>query len=107
MASNESVTYVQSGRSEHRTAVSLAGRLLTGESSIAERVSIENISVHGARVIARREWVPRAHVILAGLGTEFYADAEVVYCERVRDGVCALGLKFRGAIGAGLGHLLP
>lgn len=61
-------------------------------------MSIENISTHGARVIAHCERPLRSHVILAGLGSELYADAEVVYCQPVREGLCALGLKFHEAI---------
>lgn len=108
-ASQEQVKTAESGRREHRTAVSLAGRLLSGDSpDDAERVSIENISTHGARVLAHRERPLRSHVILAGFGSEFYADAEVVYCERVRGDVCALGLKFRGSIeGERLGRQWP
>ncbi|HET7758244.1 MAG TPA: PilZ domain-containing protein [Steroidobacteraceae bacterium] len=100
---------METGRREHRTAVTLTGRLLGTESPREpERVSIENISLHGARVLARREWQPHSHVILAGTGSDFYADAQVVYCQPVREGVCAVGLQFTRALEADrVGRLFP
>ncbi|HYL04173.1 MAG TPA: PilZ domain-containing protein [Steroidobacteraceae bacterium] len=90
---------METGRREHRTAVTLAGRLLgTDALREPEHVSIENLSIHGARVLVHREWQPRSHVILAGTGSDFYADAEVVYCQHVRDGICAVGLQFTRAL---------
>lgn len=100
---------VDPGRKEHRMAVSMSARLVGGEARYeAEKVSIENISLHGARVRTHRELRPHEHVILAGSGGEFYADAEVVYCERVREGLCAVGLKFARALeGDQPGRLFP
>jgi hypothetical protein len=86
---------MESGRREHRMAVSLGASLRGSDTRPApEQVSIENLSSHGARVLAYRAYKPHDHVILIGSGGDFHADAEVVYCQRVREGVCAVGLKF-------------
>lgn len=99
MCPKDAVIRVETGRKEHRTAVTLAGRLLgTDLPREPEHVSIENISLHGARVLARHEWPPHSRVILAGTGSDFYADAQVVYCQPVREGVCAVGLQFTRAL---------
>jgi hypothetical protein len=60
----------------------------------SDLVSIEDISSHGARVICHRSWQPHEHVTLAELIGDFSTDAEVVYCQRLGDDRCAVGLKF-------------
>ena len=90
-------TYVQShrGRCEHRMDVAMSGRLEEiCTDPICDRVTIRNISAHGARVISERPWRTREHVHLAEPGGEQYLDAEVVYCEPLDGNQYAVGLKF-------------
>jgi hypothetical protein len=64
---------------------------------ISDRVTIRNISAHGARVISERPWAAHDHVHLAEPGGEQYLDAEVMYCERLNGNQYAVGLKFESA----------
>lgn len=83
---------MQSGRVEQRLPVNVAGRL---ENAVfSESVSIVNISSNGARVITHRSWQPHDHVILFELVGDFHTDAEVIYCQRLRDEEYEVGLKF-------------
>ena len=64
---------------------------------ICDRVTIRNISAHGARVISERPWRTRELVHLAEPGGEQYLDAEVVYCEPLDGNQYAVGLKFESS----------
>jgi hypothetical protein len=63
--------------------------------TFSDVVSIADISSHGARVIGHRFWQPHDHVTLAELIGDFSTEAEVVYCQRLEDDMCAVGLKFQ------------
>src|SRR5437016_14597781 len=66
-----------------------------GEPQIVETVMIVNISSHGARVLAHRQWQPHEQLVLTELvGGDFHVEAEVVYCQRLDRDQCAVGLKF-------------
>ncbi len=83
------------GRCEHRMDVVMSGRLEeVCADPICDRVTIKNISAHGARVISERPWPAHEHVHLAEPGGEQHLDAEVVYCEHLPDNRYAVGLKF-------------
>lgn len=83
------------GRCEHRMDVVMSGRLEeVCADPICDRVTIKNISAHGARVISERPWAAHEHVHLAEPGGEQHLDAEVVYCEHLADNRYAVGLKF-------------
>jgi hypothetical protein len=84
--------------------MSVAARLeIRGEVAVLEPVVIENISTHGARVVAKRSClVPESVVIIDSLGG-FRLDARVIYCENLVDGQCAIGLRFREAAAVPLG----
>jgi hypothetical protein len=86
---------VQSGRIEQRMASNLAGRLESAAVPIySEDVAITNISSHGARVVTSRNWQPHDHVFLIELTGEFHTEAEVIYCQRLRDDAFVIGLRF-------------
>jgi hypothetical protein len=90
---------MQSGRVEHRLPVNLAGRLENAATPVfSEIVSIVNISSSGARVITRRNWQPHDHVLLLERIGDFHADAEVIYCQRLRDDAYVVGLRFERSI---------
>ena len=73
----------------------MAGRLETaGLHPLCDRVTIKNLSNHGARVISARPWLERAHVNLAEMVGDFHLDAQVVYCVRLGDSRFAVGLRF-------------
>jgi hypothetical protein len=83
-------------------AANLAGRLESAAVPIlSEKVSITNISGHGARVMTRRHWQPNDHVVLMELTGDFHAYAEVIYCQRLPDEAYVVGLKFVGLKFAG------
>lgn len=85
----------QRGRCEHRMDVVMSGRLEeVCADPICDRVTIKNISAHGARVISERPWAAHEHVHLAEPGGEQHLDAEVIYCEHLDDNRYAVGLKF-------------
>jgi len=91
---------VLSGRNEHRAAMHLTACLQSrGEPPIVETVTIVNISIHGARVLAHRQWQPHEQLVLTELvGGDFHVEAEVVYCQRLDRDQCAVGLKFAKTI---------
>jgi hypothetical protein len=79
-------------------AVNLAGRLESADvANVSERVSISNISSHGACVIAHRDWQPYGHVILVEPAGDFRIEAEVIYCRPLTQGAYLIGLMFRRA----------
>jgi PilZ domain len=78
--------------------VSMAGRLETaGLHPLRDRVTIKNLSSHGARVISARSWHEHDHVNLSEMVGDYRLDAQVVYCERLGDSRFAVGLKFWSA----------
>ncbi len=86
---------IQTGRCEHRMEVSLEGRLeISGPQPLCDRVTIRNLSTHGARVISGRAWHARDRVNLSETVGDYHLDAEIVYCERLADNRYAVGLKF-------------
>jgi hypothetical protein len=75
--------------------VNLSGRLESMDlPRVSERVSISNISRHGACVIAHRDWVPYGHVVLVEPVGDYRIDAEVIYCRHLCHGAYAVGLMF-------------
>lgn len=82
-------------RSERRMDCMMAGRLAAmGNHAMCEWVAIRNISIHGAQVVSERPWCEGGQVNLGETVGQQQLDAEVMYCERLRDGRYALGLKF-------------
>ncbi len=78
--------------------VAMSGRLEEAcPNPIWDRVTIRNLSTHGARVISERPWRTHDHVRLAEPGGEQHLEAEVVYCERLEDKQFAVGLRFESA----------
>ena len=93
---NQGASPLETGRTEHRMDVSLAGRLEpAGARTASERIMIRNLSSHGARVISGRSWRQHDHVNLSETVGDYHLDAEVVYCERLADNRFAVGLKFQ------------
>ncbi len=89
---------MQSGRLEGRMAMSIAARLeIPGEPAVSEPVLIENISSHGARIVAQRPHLVDDRVVIADTLGSFRLDARVIYCTSRGEGRCAIGLRFSEA----------
>jgi hypothetical protein len=76
-------------------AMGVVARLeIPGELAVVEPVVIENISTHGARVVANRSCLVHDSVVISDPLGGFRLDARVIYCEDLVDGQCAIGLRF-------------
>lgn len=94
-ADNEGTSYESrrgcrsASRSEARVAVMLAsldGRLST------ETTFTENISSHGARIVARQHWRVNDTLLVKSLEGNFQSDARVVYSQHLTENSLAIGL---------------
>jgi len=84
--------------------MNLAARLeMPGAPAVVEPVVIENISVHGARILAARPCPVHDSVVISDLLGSFRLDARVIYCESLIGGQCAIGLRFSEAAPVPLG----
>lgn len=74
-----------------RTTVMLIGRHgLLG----IEKVTTENVSPRGTRVISATEWYPDDLILVSVPGAHYTATARVAYCDRMSDGRYVTGLEF-------------
>lgn len=86
---------MQSGRMDRRVERTVSARMeIPGEPAIVEPVAVENISLHGARIVATRSCNVNQRVIVSDLYGGFRVEARVVYCQNLVDGRCAIGLHF-------------
>lgn len=84
-----------SGRAEKRTRVSVQVRLVSMESpGIVEDTRMDDVSVHGARVLTTQPLRPREPLLLSSTDGSLQAYANVVYCKRLADRRYAVGLRF-------------
>lgn len=67
---------------------------IPGDPIVVERVALKNISVAGARILAKRYCQIHERVVFCDMDGAFRVDAEVIYCRPLLDGQCAIGLKF-------------
>lgn len=83
----------------------IAGRSLVQicavlDPSLVESTTVENVSLHGARLTTRRYWEPGSHVEVKSTSGEFLrpvvprARARVVYCNAIDAKRFAIGLDF-------------
>jgi|SRR5215467_11372435 len=83
------------GRIEKRTPRTLRVLISGGmHARVAEYASTENVSSHGIRVRTDRPWKPDTPVLIQSSQGEFWARARVVYCQKLKSQVFALGLQF-------------
>ena len=62
---------------------------------VGELVSVENVSLRGARVATVRAWARDSQVVVKFTSAELRAkSARVVYCQAVSDKEFAVGLEF-------------
>ena len=92
---------MQWGRMERRVETIVSARLeIPGERAVVEPVVVENISQHGARIVAGRACGVNEHVVVSDLIGGIRLEARVVYCQPLVDGRCAMGLHFNATTGA-------
>jgi len=81
-------------RTEDRAAISVPVCLILPDNSPhAEIAHTENVSSHGARVIAGKFWQTEKSALVRSEEGQFEWTGRVVYCERLPDGKFAVGLQ--------------
>lgn len=82
------------GRFEKRNARAVTIEICAPrDPTVRERALTENVSRHGARVLAEREWRPGLQVLVISPREGVRSQAQVVYCQRVAEGRFAVGLE--------------
>jgi PilZ domain-containing protein len=87
------------GRIENRTPLAVAVKLSSSETSISEFTTTVNVSLHGARVKARKSWIPNERVRVISLEGNLISQARVVYCQRLAGESFAVGLELLAPTG--------
>jgi hypothetical protein len=86
------------GRNEKRVTMAIPVCLVVPEKVlVAYQATTVNVSSQGARVLTRRRWQPEQQPRLALSSGEIRAQAKVVYCETLANGLFCVGLKFLSA----------
>lgn len=82
------------GRFEKRNARAVTIEIcVLRDPTIKERALTENVSRHGARVLAERDWRPGQQVLVISPKEGVRSQAQVVYCQRVAERRFAVGLE--------------
>ena len=88
---------VRSGRLEKRIQRVIPVEISTlQDPRITERVSTENISPLGARIVTQRSIEQNARLLIRSLAGTQRTAARVVYCQRMPDGRFSVGMQFLG-----------
>jgi hypothetical protein len=83
------------GRVEKRVPLAVPVYLVPAENQFSgERAITVNVSPHGARVVTKRQWQAEEQPWLAPMTSEFRLQANVVYCQPLKDRRFCVGLKF-------------
>jgi hypothetical protein len=88
------------GRMERRLPIIVVVSLAYLERADADGVEwtyTDNISAHGARVFSRRNWQPGDEITLTPFNEET-TYGNVIYCQRMVDGRCFFGVKFKDQV---------
>jgi len=64
------------------------------DSHVSELPTVENISMHGARLATARFWEPGLHVDLKSSTGNLWGRARIVYCQSMSTNTFAVGLNF-------------
>src|SRR5260370_15300195 len=56
----------------------------------------ENVSLHGARVVTVRRWLPETRVLVTLLRNGVRSEGRVAYCQRKETGGFAIGIELSG-----------
>ena len=82
------------GRVERRLSVTVHARMASLDRPwLAELAMTENVSPFGARTLVKDAWKPGERVIVESLGGVSSCEAHVVYCELLKTGTTAVGLR--------------
>jgi len=89
------------GRSGRRIPQILPAELSRpDESGPKETTVTENVSLHGARVVTVRRWLPEARVLVTFLRNGVRCEGRVAYCQRKETGGFAIGVELSGQVQA-------
>ncbi|HEV2314357.1 MAG TPA: PilZ domain-containing protein [Candidatus Acidoferrales bacterium] len=81
-------------RTEDRAAISVPVCLIPPDNSPhSEFAHTENVSTHGARVMASKLWQAGKSALVRSEEGRFEWTGRVIYCERLPDGKFAVGLQ--------------
>jgi len=89
------------GRIENRTRLVVAVKLSSSETGISEFATTVNVSLRGARVKARKSWIPDelVRVSVISLQGNLISQARVVYCQQLAGESFAVGLELLAPTG--------
>src|SRR4029077_352958 len=88
---------MSSGRSERRITKALSVEVcVQDEPKLNEMVLTENVSAHGARILAERKLQPGQRVLVSSPKEGVRSQARIVYCQRVSEREFAVGLEMTG-----------
>lgn len=82
------------GRSEKRSVMAVAVMVTSLDSTFPTELTLtENISSRGARVVTRSLWRLDDSPVIKSLQGDLYSQARIIYRERIREDVYAIGLQ--------------
>jgi len=82
------------GRVERRLSVTLRVRIASLDRPwLTELAMTENVSTFGARILVQDAWKPGERVLVESPGGVSSCEAHVVYCELLKTGTTAVGLR--------------
>ena len=87
------------GRIENRTRLVVAVKLSSLETGTSEFATTVNVSLRGARVKARKSWIPDERVSVISLQGNLISQARVVYCQQLAGESFAVGLELLAPTG--------
>src|SRR5260221_10581881 len=89
----------RTGRVEKRihleVTLQISGLQKPGLADLPEKMTTENVSAHGVRVLTKRALPPQERLLVASpISNEEPIPARVVYCQPLAEGVFGVGLQF-------------
>src|SRR5882762_8365316 len=95
-------------RTQKRTPTIVALQIASaGQPFITELAFIENVSLHGVRVVTERAWKPGERVIVKSYYGSIQSRARVIYCHHLAKARYAVGLELHSAVGTWLDTSQP
>lgn len=86
---------VRSGRLEKRIRLAVAVQISSpGDSTVTERATTENVCSTGMRVLTQGARQPDERLLVRLRDGKVRILARVIYCHRLPDGRCGVGLEF-------------
>lgn len=85
---------MQSGRYEKRSMAAVAVMLTGPDPALPTDLTLtENISSRGARVVTKKLWAANDSLVVKSLEGDLQSAARVIYRQRIRENVYAIGLE--------------